>query len=76
MGDIGVQLHSAFEILFCPVFLESPSAVVAVFSSEMVFASALFAMVAHFPGGHSDEITVRTFDDLDVANHKLIVNRY
>jgi hypothetical protein len=76
MGDIGVQLHSALEILFYPVFLESRPAVIAVFSSEMVFAPALFAMVAHFPGRHSDEITVRTFDDLDIANHKLIVYRY
>jgi hypothetical protein len=42
----------------------------------MVFASTLFAMVAHFSGWHSDKVAIRTFDDLNVANHKLIVHRY
>jgi hypothetical protein len=76
MCDISVQFHSALEVFFDAVLRERCSTIVAEFGSEMVFASALFTMIAHFPGWHSNKVTVCALDDLDVPHDKLVVYRH
>jgi hypothetical protein len=75
MSNIGMQFHSALEIFPYPIVLKVCSAIVAEFGSKMVFTSTFIAMVAHFPRWHSNKVTVCTFDDLDITNHKFAVHR-
>ncbi len=71
-----MQFHSTFEVFPDAAGGERCATIVAEFGSEMVFSPALFAMVAHFSGRHSDEVTACAFDDLDIAYDKFVVYRH
>jgi hypothetical protein len=76
MGDIRVQLHTPVRILFDAIFGQFAAAMIAKLCPEMIFAAAFAAVIGHFAGGHCHEQTACAFDNLDVADNKLIVQRH
>jgi hypothetical protein len=74
MSDIRVQFHSAFEVFPGAVVGKSRATIITELGSKVIFASALFAMVAHFSRRHSHEKSAATLDYFDVSHHKFIIH--
>ena len=73
MGNVGIELGAAVFILDQPVLGQPFAALIAMGGSQMIFAAALRAVGRQLSAGHGYEGTIRTIDDLQIANDKTIV---
>ena len=75
MRDISIELCSAVLIFRSQIFLELQAALIAETRSQVILASAFRAVCRELSAGHCHERSVRTFNNLEVANDKTIIER-
>lgn len=74
MGDVRIELvGGSFDIVHVLGPSQPPTALVAVVAAHVVFRAAAAAPGRHFAAGHGDKGPVGPFDDLQVPDHKGVV---
>jgi hypothetical protein len=74
MGYVGVEFCTALVVSCGAVAFESAAAFVAVIGAQMVLATALGAFFRQFSAGHRHKRPRRSFDNLEVPDHKIVAD--
>ena len=75
MGDVGIEFGAALLVLGRAALFQPPAALVAVARAKMILAAALRTMGGQLAAGHGHERARGAFDDLQIADHKGVVER-
>ncbi len=74
VGDIRVQfVRSPFDISQILRTSQSSTALIAVVAAKMILGPATPAASGHLATGHGDKGPIRPFDDLQISDHKTMV---
>src|SRR5262249_27146252 len=71
--DVGVQLGSAVGIADGAVLIQAATALVAEPAPQVILRSAVVTTIGQLAGGHGDEKALGSFNDLEVADDKHVI---